>query len=257
MKIAIDAGHGPETPGKRTPDESMREFEFNSAAAQYLADVLVNDYADVQVQFMHEANRDVPLSERTKRANSWGADLYVSIHANAYGSSWNDARGIETYVYTTKPPEAVRLANAVQRKLIEATGLVNRGVKSADFHVLRETNMTAILIECGFMSNRAEAELLKSDDYRRTCARAIAAGIAETYQLARKPAPSDGGSQQGQTALFRDVPPGHWAEAYIAAVRNSGIMVGYGDGTFRPDRPVTRAELAKVLNDILYLIQSK
>jgi len=115
----------------------------------------------------HSDDRDVPLRERTDRANKWGADLFVSIHANAAGEGWSTAQGIETYVYTTRPPAAVALANAVQRHLIRTTGRPDRGVKSADFHVLRETRMTAILIECGFMTNKQECELLKSDDYRR------------------------------------------------------------------------------------------
>src|SRR5690606_23136602 len=98
------------------------------------------------------------------------------------------AQGIETYVYTSWPKAAVALANAVQRNLIRVTGRPDRGVKAADFHVLRETKMTAILVECGFMTNREECELLKSDSYRRKCATAIVQGIVETYGVKKKPA---------------------------------------------------------------------
>src|SRR5690606_11830869 len=132
-------------------------------------------------------DRDVPLKERTDRANAWKADLFVSIHANAAGDGWSSAQGIETYVYVSRPAPAVALANAVQRQLVRATGRPDRGVKSANFHVLRETKMTAILVECGFMTNREECELLKSDAYRRKCAEAIVAGIVETHGLRKKP----------------------------------------------------------------------
>jgi N-acetylmuramoyl-L-alanine amidase len=183
MKIVLDAGHGPNTLGKRTPDDSMREFHFNSDVADYIAAEL-RKYEGVEILFVHEKSIDVSLKDRTDKANEWKADLYLSIHANAFGvGGWNNAQGVETFVYTTRPAAAVALANAVQRRLIKATGRPDRGVKSANFHVLRETNMTAILVECGFMTNMQEAELLKSDDYRRKCAAAIVAGLVETYGL--------------------------------------------------------------------------
>lgn len=187
LKIAIDAGHGLHTAGKRTPDGSMREFQFNSAVAKYVRDLL-SEYEGVETMFVHDptGERDVPLAERTKKANDWPADVYVSIHANAYGSNWNDVNGIETYVYTTKPAEAVRLATYVQSELVTRTLRRSRGVKYENFHVLRETKMTAILVECGFMTNREEAELLKSDEYRRKCAEAIVAGIVRCYSLKKK-----------------------------------------------------------------------
>ena len=189
FKIAIDAGHGPETPGKRSPDGSLREYQFNSAVARYVADELLHGYEGVEILMTHADDRDVPLKERTDRANAWKADLFVSIHANAAGDGgWNGAQGIETFVYTTRPAAATKLAEAVHRNLIRATGRPDRGVKTANFHVLRETKMPAILVECGFMTNQEEAALLKTDTYRRKCAAAIVAGIVEVYGLRKKPA---------------------------------------------------------------------
>jgi len=244
MKIVIDAGHGPGTPGKRCPDDSMREFHFNSATADFAA-ALLKQYENVEILFTHAEIRDVPLLERTDRANAWKADLFVSIHVNASGNDWSLARGIETFVYTTRPASAIALANAVQRQLIKLTGLVDRGIKAGDLHVLRETRMTAILCECGFMTNRDEAELLRSNAYRQKCALAIVAGIVETYGLKKN---------EGARDMFKDVPENHWAAGGIAAVSDPdvGLMHGYEDGTFRPDKPVTRAELAMVINRFLY-----
>jgi N-acetylmuramoyl-L-alanine amidase len=234
MRIAIDAGHGPQTPGKRSPDGSLREYQYNSAVARYLADELLHGYEDVEILMTHDDSRDVPLKERTDKANAWQADLFVSIHANAAGdgAAWNHAQGIETFVHATNPPAAAALANAVQRQLIRATGRPDRGVKTANFHVLRETKMTAILVECGFMTNREECELLKSDGYRRKCAEAIAAGIAETFGLKPKQAPR--------------MQPASGRQSGFEAAREWAISRGITDGS-RPKDPVTREELWTIL----------
>jgi len=234
MKIVLDAGHGPNTPGKRSPDGSLREYQFNSAVARHVADMLFSRYEGIEFMFTHADDRDVPLKERTDRANAWKADLFVSIHANAAGDgvNWNSAQGIETFVYETRPPAAVALANAVQRQLIRATGRPDRGVKSANFHVLRETRMTAILVECGFMTNRDECELLKSDAYRRKCAEAIVAGIVETYGLRPK-------------QLSQKQPSDDWRAEFVAA-REWAVEQGITDGS-RPKDTVTREELWTML----------
>jgi N-acetylmuramoyl-L-alanine amidase len=184
MKIMLDAGHGYNTPGKRSPD-GLREYEFTRAVANYARNLL-NTYQNVTVYFSHSDERDVPLQERTNSANRLNVDLFVSIHANAYGFTWNDASGIETYVYVTKPKVSYELAQKIQRNLITSTGLRNRGVKTADFHVLRETKMDSVLVECGFYTNPEEAKLIRSEAYRRTCAEAIVKGIVQQFMLVKE-----------------------------------------------------------------------
>lgn len=188
-KIILDAGHGLNTPGKRTPDGSMKEFEFNSIVANYVADILKK--YECAVQFAHDPTGkvDIKLDKRTDDANRWNANVYVSIHANAASNDWTEAKGIETFVYTSKPKQSLELANKIQRNLIKATGRKDRGVKTADFHVLRETHMDAILVECGFMTNKEEAIQLKSVQYRLKCAGAIAEGLVEHYNLKPKTQP--------------------------------------------------------------------
>ncbi|MEV5028489.1 N-acetylmuramoyl-L-alanine amidase [Paenibacillus sp. LPE1-1-1.1] len=187
LKLVIDAGHGPETAGKRCPDDSMREFAFNSVVARYVRDGLAA-YENVVTKFTHadDGARDVPLSERVKIANDWDADAFVSIHANAAGSAWSTAAGIETFTCTEPSATSVKMAAAVQRALIGATVRKDRGVKQADFTVVYKTKMPAILAECGFMSNTEEAALLKTDAYRKKCAAAIVTGIAEVFSLKKK-----------------------------------------------------------------------
>ncbi|MCM3691712.1 N-acetylmuramoyl-L-alanine amidase [Neobacillus niacini] len=188
MKFMLDAGHGFNTAGKRSFD-GMREYEFTRKVAAFARDMLAS-YQNVTVYFAHSDDRDVPLQERTNAANRLNVDAYVSIHANAFGSTWNDANGIETYVYTTNHQETYQLAQKVQNNMVSLTGLKSRGVKTANFHVLRETKMPAILVECGFMTNRNEAALMRTDDYQRKCAQAIVNALAAQYNLTKIQAPT-------------------------------------------------------------------
>jgi N-acetylmuramoyl-L-alanine amidase len=176
MKIMIDAGHGPNTSGKRSPDGRIREFHFNAAVADETKKRLMLD--GHTVFFSHQPGLDVSLYERTALANRLKADLFVSIHANAFGSFFNETNGIETFTYTKPSAAANKFAASIQEALIMSTHRKDRGVKRADFAVLRDTRMPAVLIECGFMTHREEAELLKMDSYRKRCAGAIAFGIS-------------------------------------------------------------------------------
>lgn len=175
MKIIVDAGHGPNTPGKRSPDGRLREFHFNSAVADELKKRLLLD--GHTVIFSHHPEEDVPLFERTRLANRLRADLFLSIHANAAGNSFNGAAGIETFIHPNASNFSRQTADAVQQSLVRSVKLPDRGVKREDFAVLRDTHMPAILIECGFMTNREELALLQSDHYRRRCAGAIAYAV--------------------------------------------------------------------------------
>ena len=185
MLIAVDAGHGHNTPGKRCPDDSMREHDFNGSVATKVCEILNNNGIETYRSDDITGNTDIPLITRTNNINSRNAKICVSIHANAFNGQWNDANGIETYIIA-RGGEAEKIANIVQKKLIENTGRRDRGVKVANLHMCRETKMPAILCECGFMDNREEAELLKSEDYRIKCAKAIADGILEYLNITPK-----------------------------------------------------------------------
>lgn len=177
MKIIIDAGHGPFTAGKRAPDGSLREFQFNAEVAAQVKHQLTT--AGHVVLFTHQLDRDVPLAERVQLANRLKGEALVSIHANAFGAGFNTVAGIETYTYTEPLAASVRLATGIHTQLIPAAKRRDRGMKRANFMLLRETVMPAVLVECGFMTNRAELMLLKSPKYRSTCATAISTAILD------------------------------------------------------------------------------
>lgn len=181
--VGIDNGHGKNTPGKRVPDDSMREWDFNYATAKHLNEEL--KYNNFKTIMVSDTSEDTPLKTRTNRVNNAKADIFVSIHANAYLGTWGDAHGIETFAYKSGT-KGDKLAKLVQEELIGATGLTNRGVKYNNLHITRESTMPAILCECGFMDNKNEAALLKTDAYRKKCAKAICKGICKYFGVTYK-----------------------------------------------------------------------
>jgi N-acetylmuramoyl-L-alanine amidase len=191
MKIMLDAGHGINTPGKRTPD-GMREFEFNSAVAE-IAKKLLLEYENTQVIFAHDpmGKVDVPLAERVAKALKEKVDAVISIHANAFGDTWNDANGIETFISEDRMPfTELELASYIQNHLIRETGRRNRGVKRGNLFMTKVSDMIpSVLVECGFMTNIEEATLLRSASYREKCATAIVNGLVDLYKLIPKAKP--------------------------------------------------------------------
>ena len=164
VKIFIDAGHGGPNPG--AVGNGVIEQDVNLSVATQLADDLRAMGYDVR-EYRTTPDENVispvaaDLRKRAAEANDWGADYFISIHTN---SSTNPAaNGIETYVY--------RLHSTA------ALGIKDNGVRQANFSVLRNTNMPAVLVELGYLSNPTEALNLNSSAWRAKIAAAIAEGI--------------------------------------------------------------------------------
>lgn len=176
MLVCIDAGHAKNTAGKRSFDGTLLEYEFNRDVAQKLQYHL--ERHGVKTIFSCDLTTpvDISLTQRCRTANNAKADLFVSIHANAYGTSWNDASGWEIYHHRNSA-KGKKLAEAIQKTSIPYLLLKDRGIKTADFTVLEKTTMPAVLIEHGFYTNLAECDKLKSIDFRKKCAIADAKGI--------------------------------------------------------------------------------
>ncbi len=185
VKIAIDAGHGGfgVTPGKRTPAGEY-EWDFNNKVVLSAIKHL-KTYKGVQVLRLDDptGKTDVPLSTRTKKANDWKADVLVSIHHNANTGKWGDWTGTETYTYLGQWKDAEKLAGLVQKKLVKAYGLKDRGLKKADFHMLRESKMPAILTEGGYMDSTIDVKKLRDNKVLDAAGKAIADGVAEYFGL--------------------------------------------------------------------------
>lgn len=175
MKICLDYGHSAQTKGKRSPDSSLMEYEFNRDVGRRLKAIL--ERHNVEVIETVTDDTDVSLSARCSIANKNNIDYFISIHANADGTgyNWTSAKGWEIYI-VGKGGKAEKLAKSIQESSREL-GLIDRGVKVANFQVLRDTNMPAVLIEHGFYTNKEECELLKTDEFRQKCAEVDARGI--------------------------------------------------------------------------------
>lgn len=188
-KVAVDAGHGLYTAGKRTP-AGEREWSFNNKVALALIAYL-NTFQDVQVLRVDDptGKTDVGLTARTNRANAWGADIYVSIHHNANTGNWGTWSGVETFVMTGSSASSgsMKLAKLVHPKVVSAMGLKDRGIKAANFAVLRQTKMPAILTEGGYMDSTIDIVKMRNDAVMRNQGTFIAEGIASYFGLTKKP----------------------------------------------------------------------
>jgi len=180
----IDNGHGEDTLGKRSPlfedGTQLLEFEFNRRISEKLMEYLSS--AGVRYHnLVPEIEGDVTLSERVSRANDLESDIpliLVSIHGNAFGAQWTSPAGIETYHYC-KSKKGESIADVFQNRLTMTTGWKDRGVKTANFYILKHTNMPAILTENGFFTNKQECKKMLSDDWVEKLARAHFDAIME------------------------------------------------------------------------------
>lgn len=171
--IVIDPGHGGDRPGACYED--IMEKDIDLAVSLKLVSILQNQ--GFQVIMTRSTDVEIGLYERADLANAADADVFVSIHANAT-ENLPDYQGIYTY-YHPSSNRGARLAQAIQTPLCQITGGIDRGIKDADFVVLRETDMCAVLVEMGFMTNHEELMNLTNDSYQQLLAQGIAQGIVD------------------------------------------------------------------------------
>lgn len=184
MKIAIDAGHGINTAGKRCAkqydENETREWILNSRVATKVCEILNKNGIETIRTDDVTGTTDIPLNVRTKNANNSNVNLLVSIHHNAGGGT-----GIETYVYNNAclNGETGKIAKIINDKAVEKTEMKNRGVKLGDFAMVRDTKMPACLIECGFMDNEYDTPIILTEEYANKVAEGIAEAICEYYSI--------------------------------------------------------------------------
>lgn len=178
--IVVDPGHGGFDPGAVGPT-GVKEKDVTLAVSKKLATYL-KDIGDIHLtRWVDKAlgsDTNSDLAARANLANYLKADLFISVHCNSAANA--AARGVETYAYQPSG-NGEKLAGLVQEELVTATGLTNRGVRFANYYVLRKTAMPAILAELAFISNPQEEALLANPDFQDVCARAIATGVKRFY----------------------------------------------------------------------------
>jgi N-acetylmuramoyl-L-alanine amidase len=167
--VAIDAGHGGRDPGAIGPT-GLVEKDVVLDIAQRVRELLVR--AGVRVIMTRETDAFVELADRPRMARQQGATVFVSIHANA--STRAAANGSETYYLT---PQSQVLAQMVQEELGRIQGLANRGTKTANFLVLRESDVPSVLVEVAYVSNVDEEARLRQHAFRQRLAEAVSRGV--------------------------------------------------------------------------------
>lgn len=175
MKICLDAGHGGRDPGAVGTDPfRLAEKKITLEISQRLEQEL--EERGHWVVMTRRTDRTLGLRPRARFANRLKADLFVSIHANAAAAT---AEGMEVYHFP-ESREGRRAAVAVLESLVTAfPDHKNRGVKEANFTVLRETAMPAILIETEFITHPRQLEFLSDPENQEALVEAAADGIEE------------------------------------------------------------------------------
>ncbi|WP_339287443.1 N-acetylmuramoyl-L-alanine amidase family protein [Paenibacillus sp. FSL E2-0201] len=173
--IVIDAGHGGKDPGSSSVNK-LKEKDFTLPTALKIAELLKKE-PNIEVVLTRSDDTYPTLQDRSNLANKVKADLFISVHANSIpvGGKSNPS-GTETY-YTRN--DSLLFAQTVHKYLSVATGLQDRGVRQANYHVTRETKMPAILLECGYLSNTKDEALLYTADFQNKVASAVVSGIKE------------------------------------------------------------------------------
>lgn len=172
--VMVDPGHGGKDPGA-IGYRGVREKDVIMPIAEQVAQLL--EQQGVQAIMTRNSDYFVDLQPRVTMAERAGADLFVSIHANAIGGR-PDVQGIETYYYSN----GARLARTIHNSILQTTGARDRGVRQARFYVLRKSSMPSVLVETGFVTNAEEASRLADPAYQRQMAQAIARGILQYIQ---------------------------------------------------------------------------
>jgi N-acetylmuramoyl-L-alanine amidase len=212
QKVCVDAGHGGRDFGKESAG-GLREKDVNLAIARAVRDRLQQDL-NIEVVMTRDDDRALGLVERSEIANTSGADLFISIHCNAWFNE--QTGGFESYFLSPARSESERalarfenqgggngeqaaagdvefilwdlvqneyiaessaLAEYIQKEMTETLGIKSRGVKQANFVVLQGAKMPAVLIETAFLSNPLEEQLLADPEFHGRVADGLIAAI--------------------------------------------------------------------------------
>lgn len=192
--VIIDNGHGAETPGKCSPDGRLREWQWTRLTGRRLAAALAEK--GIESRILVPEDRDVPLHERCRRANSIAAEnpgtVLISLHSNAStaGGAWGTASGWSAFIANNASTASEALASALFRRAAEAGILGNRstppcGFNRASLAICRDTRCPAVLTENMFHDNRTDVGFMLSEEGIATIVRVHADGVADYFSQSR------------------------------------------------------------------------
>lgn len=177
-KVFIDAGHGGSDPGA-VGVKNSKEKDIALSVAKKVAERLKEQ--GIEVKLSRDTDKYISLAERAKMANDWGADCFVSIHCNAFN---NVAKGLEVFSLNSNTSDLAKYV--LEGILNENAYTLNRGVKFANFYVLKNTKMRACLVETGFIDNTDDYRILMEKQDEMSIG--IAKGICKYLKIEYKPA---------------------------------------------------------------------
>lgn len=184
--VVIDPGHGGSDPGHLPNDSGISaEKELNLKIARYFGSYIEKYLQNVKVIYTRSDDTYPSLDDRVGIANNNDADYFISIHCN--GNERRNVHGTETHVHSMNLSESVEFAKAIEKQFSSRAGRKSRGVKDErdlqhSLQVLKFTNMTSVLVECGFVTNDKEAEFLNSTYGQEIIASAIFRAFRETIE---------------------------------------------------------------------------
>ncbi|MCB8816133.1 N-acetylmuramoyl-L-alanine amidase family protein [Desulfosporosinus shakirovi] len=197
MKAVINYGHGPKDmgydPGAIGPTGYQEATQNKEVGERIVSKLQANGWEILTIQ-------DGDLWDVTNRANDFNPHYFLSIHANSFADT--NAYGIET-IALAAGGMGEKMAKEIQKELVAATGLTNRGVKFNNLHVLRETDCPATLVEIGFISNPAEEALMKQDLFDETVASAICRGFSRAVSVPYTEAVNPAAPSPEPTVMYR------------------------------------------------------
>lgn len=228
LKIAIDSGHGLNTQGKEVPAYigmgKIKEWELNDKITAKVISMLTQ-YENVKVLRLDDntGKKDIPLGERTLKANNFKADIMISNHHNA-GIGGKNGGGLVVYRYPKSTKFTKDMQKLLYNCLIAETGLKGNRTSplaESNLHMVRETNMPAVLIEHGFMDSPSDMKEIIKEDFSTKSARGIIKFLEKQYGIKKKQIETPKQIlYRVQTGAFKNL-------AYAINLRDSLICNGY------------------------------
>jgi N-acetylmuramoyl-L-alanine amidase len=181
MKIVLDAGHGYNTAGKRTPN-GVNEWSLNNKVCKLITTKLKEYGVDIIRTDDTTGNTDISLLNRAKKCNEVKPALMISIHHNAFKGKWGNHTGTEVLMHTFGTKQDKELASILAPLLSSKCRLVNRGVKKALLGVL-SCKCTAVLCEGGFMDSNIDNSVICSLEGQNSYANAVTEAVVKYLGL--------------------------------------------------------------------------
>ena len=234
MKICINAGHGNKGTGNSNSNGIDPGAIGPSGYQEYIETKEIADLISTKLKFNGIETlviQDGDLWDVTNQNNAWKSDYFVSVHCNSFSS---DSHGVETFSLASTGKGRV-LAESVHKELVTATGLFDRSLKTANYHVLSETDCPAILTEIGFISNPKEEALMKDSVWDDKVSNAIARGVCNfigvtykqnttsTTQMTPTIPQTQGGIKMKSLVTYKYEPDSH-ASFYLASFLQCPII---------------------------------